>query len=429
MVSNHLSDMLSKLSLDSENEDRLTFYLSILRRKGKSSYFISKSAGFIFDIQSKKWIYLELKKIENNFYWGCNSCQNLKTFRIMTSFDNLEQEYCVHAQAATMLWNTAEMNKKYVEDPGNVEVVSEDPFYAVVHAGDVPAVIHFPRQTKSPNCSEHPGSHKAKKSRCQHLSVYHEELSKTSSKRLTRGATSSQVQTLQNAPRKSDIKSKSEKRVPNPYEIRIPFLPDENFKEKFRAINRNGNPFPDNLIPDPQDKRCKDHKNKFCSKQSALSRYLVVAERVNIHDMFDVDDGRNTVCRVFYLDTLQDGGDDPLCGCRLPYTGETDHILPISKTGKDQTFHVVSYRILLDFFLLEVTDGTSESGYIKAHNRKQRMIYGKDAKECPKWVWLLAVSDFEHALSTDKLKHSVVQTVHLQAVLEMAWMKSTLGMG
>ena len=134
MVSNHLSDMLSKLSLDSENEDRLTFYLSILRRKGKSSYFISKSAGFIFDIQSKKWIYLELKKIETNFYWGCNSCQNLKTFRIMTSFDNLEQEYCLHAQAATMLWNTAEMNKKYVEDPGNVEVVSED-LYAVVHAG------------------------------------------------------------------------------------------------------------------------------------------------------------------------------------------------------------------------------------------------------------------------------------------------------
>ena len=139
--------------------------------------------------------------------------------------------------------------------------------------------------------------------------------------------TSSQVQTLQNAPQKSDIKSKSEKRVPNPYEIRIHFLPDENFKEKFRAINRNGNPFLDNLIPDPQGKRCKVHKNKFCSKQSALTRYLVVAEKVNIHSMFNVE-----VYRVFYLDTLQDGGDDPLCGCRLPYTGETDHILPISKT-------------------------------------------------------------------------------------------------
>ena len=31
-----------------------------------------------------------------------------------------------------------------------------------------------------------------------------------------------------------------------------------------------------------------------------------------------------------------------------------------------------------------VTDVTYESGYIKAHNRKQRIIYGKDAKECPK---------------------------------------------
>ena len=165
MVSNHLSDMLSKLSLDIENEDRLTFYLSILRRKGKTSCFISKTAGFILDIDAKKWIYLELKKIENDFYWGCNSCQNLKTFRIMTTLEDLEREYCIHAQAATMLWNVKELTMKYSEDPGNVEVMSEDPYYAIVHAGDVPAVIHFPRQTKSPNCSEHPGSHKAKKSR------------------------------------------------------------------------------------------------------------------------------------------------------------------------------------------------------------------------------------------------------------------------
>ena len=52
-----------------------------------------------------------------------------------------------------------------------IEVISEDPYLAVVHAGDIPAVIHSPRQTKSPNCSEHPGSLKAKKSRCEHLFI------------------------------------------------------------------------------------------------------------------------------------------------------------------------------------------------------------------------------------------------------------------
>ena len=82
----------------------------------------------------------------------------------MTTLEDLEWEYCIHAQAATMLWNVKELTMKYFEDPGNVEVMSEDPYYAIVHAGDVPAVIYFPRQTKSPNCSEHPGSHKAKKS-------------------------------------------------------------------------------------------------------------------------------------------------------------------------------------------------------------------------------------------------------------------------
>ena len=241
----------------------------------------------------------------------------------MTTLEDLEREYCIHAQAATMLWNVKELTMKYFEDPGNVEVMSEDPYYAIVHAGDVPAVIYFPRQTKSPNCSEHPGSHKAKKSRCEHLALHYEEFTKTKSKRVTRGAPSSQPETetlqLQNFPKKSQSTTKVEKRSPNPYGIQIPFLPDQKFKDKYKAINMDGNPFPENLIPNPSGEKCKLHGYDFCSKQSALSRYLVVAERVHIHDMFEVNDGRNAVCRVYYLDTLQEGADDPSCDCCLTY--------------------------------------------------------------------------------------------------------------
>ena len=129
--------------------------------------------------------------------------------------------------------------------------------------------------------SEHPGSHKTKKSRCEHLALHYEEFTKT-------------------------------------------------------------------------------------NKSS-----LVVAERVHIHDLFEVKDGRNAVCRLFYLDTLQEGEDDPSCDCRLTYKGESDQLLPVSLQGKDQTFHVVSYRLLLDFFLFKITDGTSESGFINAYNRKK----------------------------------------------------------
>ena len=113
----------------------------------------------------------------------------------------------------------------------------------------------------------------------------------------------------------------------------------------------DGNPFPENLIPNPSGEKCKLHGYDFCSKQSALSRYLVVAERVHIHDMFEVNDGRNAVCRVYYLDTLEEGADDPSCDCRLTYKGASDQLLPVSLQGKDQTFHVVSYRLQLDFFL------------------------------------------------------------------------------
>ena len=53
-----------------------------------------------------------------------------------------------------------------------MEKVNDDPYLAVAHAGEVPAIIHFPRQTKSSNRSEHPGAHKGKNTKCEHLSLY-----------------------------------------------------------------------------------------------------------------------------------------------------------------------------------------------------------------------------------------------------------------
>ena len=101
---------------------------------------------------------------------------------------------------------------------------------------------------------------------------------------------------------------------------------------------------------------------------------------------------------------MTDGDEKPPCDCRLPYTGENDPLLPFSTSGDKciatKTFNVVSYRILFDFPLLEMTDGCSESGYIKAFNRKRIMFVG--GKECSKKVWLGAVEDFENAINADE---------------------------
>ena len=76
MKGDNISDLLSKLSLDSETEDRLTYFLSLLR-------ILSKKAAFINDMNIKKWIYLELRKLNNLFVWGCDECQDMKTFRAL----------------------------------------------------------------------------------------------------------------------------------------------------------------------------------------------------------------------------------------------------------------------------------------------------------------------------------------------------------
>ena len=93
------------------------------------------------------------------------------------------------------------------------------------------------------------------------------------------------------------------------------------------------------------------------------------------------------------------------CKCHLPYTGEDHHLLPLSVLGENcvarRTYNIVSYRMLFDFLLLEMTDGCSESGYISAFNRKRRMFAGGN-KECSKQVWLGAVEDFENAISADE---------------------------
>ena len=50
-------------------------------------------------------------------------------------------------------------NEKYEAPKVVIDVLSENPYLAVAHTGKHPAVIHFPRLTKAPNCSEHPGAH------------------------------------------------------------------------------------------------------------------------------------------------------------------------------------------------------------------------------------------------------------------------------
>ena len=407
MKGDNLSDILSKLTLDSENEDRLSFYLSILRRKGRTSHLISQKAAFIFDFDLKTWIYLELRCINKDFLWGCSKCQNIKTFRSVVTAENIMETYCIHAQAAFMLWDKDKLFEKYNSETNDVVVMNEDPYLAIAHVDDVPSVIHFPRQTKSPNCSEHPGAHKGKKTRCEHLNVHFQRFrdKPTENTRTTRSS-HTVPETSNKGPEiqiNSNLKNvQTEKRIPNPYGVKIPFLPGKQFQEKYQSIALSPIPFPENLVPDPGNKVCSKHKHKFCSQKMATDRYLIISDKVVIHDIVEVSDSRNSVCRVFYLDTATEEDLQPRCECRLFYTGEEDHLLPISTPGKDHTFHVVSYRLLLDFILLEMTDGTSESGYIKAFNRRRRMLYGEKGKECSKKVWLMAVSDFEHALDSDE---------------------------
>ena len=60
-----------------------------------------------------------------------------------------------------------------------------------------------------------------------------------------------------------------------------------------------------------------------------------MSDKVHIHDILPVNDSRNRVCRVFYLDTKSSGFPEPACNCLLPYTGEEDLLLPISTAGKN----------------------------------------------------------------------------------------------
>ena len=81
-----------------------------------------------------------------------------------------------------MLINDGELLTKYNEKNENIEVVSEDPYYAIAHVGKVPSVIHFPLRTKAANCSQHPGSHKARKHKCEHLVAHFDKFQEAENK-------------------------------------------------------------------------------------------------------------------------------------------------------------------------------------------------------------------------------------------------------
>ena len=112
MAKAEMTDLLSKLSLDSEKEDHLTFYLTALRRK-RVSYLLSKNALFIQEITGNQWIYLQLRKIKNIFVWGCSVCEDMRTFKNIKEHKEVFENYCVHAQVAFMLVNKDEFENKY----------------------------------------------------------------------------------------------------------------------------------------------------------------------------------------------------------------------------------------------------------------------------------------------------------------------------
>ena len=82
---------------------------------GKELCFIFKKGCFITNLETSKWVYLELRKIEDKFVWGCSICENLKTFRNIIGNQDIFKKYCIHAQVASMMFDKEEMERKYNE--------------------------------------------------------------------------------------------------------------------------------------------------------------------------------------------------------------------------------------------------------------------------------------------------------------------------
>lgn len=391
MAGAQLSDLLSKLTLDSEKEDTLSHYLASIRRK-KIPLIFSKNAFFVQELKKSNWVYLMCRKIKDNLFWGCSQCQDLNTFMNIKNHENLVDTYCIHAQAAFMLIGDASTAPAYDTIEDTVEVISSKPYYAVAHVGNMPSIIHFPRQTKSANCSMHPGAHKAGKSKCEHLIAHEAKCKKEAEKEVSFNEPKARLK-----PAEPMVKDRI--MSDNPFGIKIDLIPTLTEQLKYNDFNFK---FPQNLIPNPVDKVC-EHGNRYCSKESAVERYLITSDKVHIHDILPVNDSRDSICRMYYLDTVSQAHNNLPCSCQLQYTGEEDLLLPVSNSNR-KTSHLVTYRLLYDFFLLEMTDGTSVSGYIAAFNRRRRMLCGSTAKECCAKVWKQAVKDFESALSTDEVE-------------------------
>ena len=60
-------------------------------------------------------------------------------FRALETTRGMVKSYCIHAQAACMLWDFDELKSKYDEKDEDLELVCEDPYLVVANVGEVPA--------------------------------------------------------------------------------------------------------------------------------------------------------------------------------------------------------------------------------------------------------------------------------------------------
>ena len=82
-----------------------------------------------------------------------------------------------------------DLENKFNDKERVFEVLSEEPYYAVAHVGKTPAVIHFPRQTNSANCIQHPGAQTKKGGKCEHLVAHMDKLNQERDNNILIGGT------------------------------------------------------------------------------------------------------------------------------------------------------------------------------------------------------------------------------------------------
>ena len=328
------------------------------------------------------------------FYFLCHKCSDVHLIGHLskdTDVSEIEHSYCIHAQAAKVIWTDDDLDEKIETcKEGQIHILQEKPIivtivYPPTDTHKLPAVVSVNARTSNPKCYQCKG-----RNYCLHVNIYLSKCHNERYREATIDTDNIEVTTATGVSESAKLVKSKHKEVKddafenpfnltgkatNIFDLKINYPPGDLERKRNNKINDVKNLFHTKVMV-PKVKQCDtcDCGNTW-NEDYDISN--CESHEVHIHHSRSTTDSRNSKLLLLYLKTDK-------CNCTLFYKGQDDGILRVNKARLKHrpgtVIHFVTYDLLNTYYEQQMQSGQPKDSFIKSLNSLNKDFRGSSAE-------------------------------------------------